>query len=108
MSFEIIATPRFQKEIKKLSKKHKSLKSDFAELIAKLRINPTHGTPLGNDCFKIRLAISSKGKGKSGGARVITHFYFDGKQLFLLSIFDKSQQESLTKKELLSLLNKIK
>ncbi|CAN5873801.1 hypothetical protein BH11BAC7_BH11BAC7_16560 [soil metagenome] len=29
---------------------------------------PQVGTSIGNNCYKIRLAISSKGKGKSGDA----------------------------------------
>ncbi|MEQ9466392.1 MAG: type II toxin-antitoxin system RelE/ParE family toxin [Ekhidna sp.] len=108
MSFEIIATPHFKREIKKLSKKYKSLKVDFSRLVDQLKSNPSQGTPLGNDCFKIRMAITSKGKGKSAGARIITHFYFDGNKLFLLSIFDKSIQETITKSELRALLENIK
>jgi hypothetical protein len=62
MSNEIIAIPHFKKEIKKLSKKYPSLKDDFAELVALLQLEPIMGTALGNNCYKIRLAISSKGK----------------------------------------------
>lgn len=55
-----------------LTKKYRSLKSELENLGKELSENPTSGTPLGNDVYKVRLAISSKGKGKSGGARVIT------------------------------------
>ncbi len=60
MSFDIIAVPHFRKELKKLSKKHPSLKSDFKKLIDSLKTDPEQGTPLGKNCFKIRMAISSK------------------------------------------------
>ncbi|MBS1496454.1 MAG: type II toxin-antitoxin system RelE/ParE family toxin, partial [Bacteroidetes bacterium] len=59
---------------------------------------------LGNNCYKIRLAIASKGKGKSGGARVITNFVIAEETVFLISIYDKSEKENLTDKELNELL----
>ncbi len=62
------------------------------------------GSPIGKNCYKIRLAIKSKGKGKSGGKRVITNFLFTDDVIFLLTIFDKSQKENLTDKELGELL----
>jgi mRNA-degrading endonuclease RelE of RelBE toxin-antitoxin system len=72
VAYKIIYTPDFEKQFKKLSKKFKSLPSDLAELIEELRENPFRGNSLGKNCFKVRLAIKSKGKGKSGGARVIS------------------------------------
>lgn len=72
MNFEVIATPRFKRDIKNLYKKYPSIEADFLNLIELLEQSPEQGTALGNHCFKIRLAITSKGKGKSGGARVIT------------------------------------
>jgi mRNA-degrading endonuclease RelE of RelBE toxin-antitoxin system len=83
MSFNISPTPVFERELKKLSKKHSSIKSDLAALVVSLRKDPNHGTPFGNNCFKIRMAISSKNKGKSGGARVITYVQIAGKILYL-------------------------
>lgn len=70
MSFKIIPTPPFERELKQLAKKYSSLKKDIAGLGAQLLETPQMGTPLGRDCYKIRLSITSKGKGKSGGARV--------------------------------------
>jgi len=74
MSFEVITTSRFKRDIKRLVKKYSSLKKEFSELLNSLEENPQLGIHLGNDCYKIRIAIASKGKGKSGGARVITYF----------------------------------
>ncbi len=68
---------------------------------------PEQGTSIGNQCYKIRLAIASKGKGKSGGARVITHLQVVNEKVFLLSIYDKSEQENITDKELDDLLGLI-
>ena len=73
-----------------------------------LKTEPKQGTSLGNDCYKIRLAISSKGKGKSGGARVITYVAITDKEIYLLSIYDKSQQAIIEDKELLRLLDLIR
>lgn len=68
MSCNIIPTPPFEKELKQLAKKYPSLKKDIAVLAAQLQKEPKFGVPLGNNCYKIRIAITSKGQGKSGGA----------------------------------------
>jgi hypothetical protein len=65
------------------------------------------GTPIGNNCYKVRLSISSKGKGKSGGARVITCVIVKEAEVFLLYIYDKSEQSTISDKELLQLLGYI-
>ena len=62
---------------------------------------------MGNNCFKIRIAIASKGKGKSGGARVIIHVVVTNEVVFLLDIYNKSEQESISEKELVELLKMI-
>ena len=67
--------------------------------------NPKIGKPIGQDCYKIRLAISSKGKGKSGGARIITHVVVSGEVVFLIAIYDKSEKTNLTDSELSELLS---
>jgi len=100
MPFNIEATHEFLSESKKLAKKYPSLKNDIAELAEQLKINPTLGTPLGKDAFKIRLAITSKGKGKSGGARIITCIRVVANTVYLVSIYDKSALTNISDKEL--------
>ena len=73
MNYNVIPTHKFEREIKRLIKKFLSLKKEYTSLIGQLKINPATGTSLGNNCYKIRLAIASKNKGKSGGARIITY-----------------------------------
>jgi hypothetical protein len=63
---------------------------------------------LGDDCFKIRISIASKNKVKSGGARVVTCVYMADSELYLLSIYDKSEQSSLNDKELKELVKVVK
>lgn len=72
MNYNIIVKPSFEREAKRLRKHYASFKDDFASLIHELEINPFLGVDLGGGVRKIRMAIASKGKGKSGGARVIT------------------------------------
>ena len=79
------------------------MKRDYARLIASLSEDPMQGTPLGMGCYKHRLAISSKSKGKSGGARVITYIAIKDNVVYLLSMYDKSEQESISRKDLLAL-----
>ncbi len=100
MSYKIIPTPPFEKELKKLAKKYPSLKEDFLELANELADNPTLGVSLGRNCYKIRMAISSKGKGKSGGARVITYVKVIKNFIYLISIYDKSDIENISNADL--------
>lgn len=102
--FEIIPILPFQRQAKRLIKKFSSLKDEVLDLIESLKTKPLQGAPLGNNCYKIRLSIASKNKGKSGGARVITCVYVADNEVYLLSIYDKSERSSLNDKELKELL----
>ncbi len=107
MSCNIIVTPEFSRSLKKLAKHYKSMKDDFAYFLDQLRENPWMGTDLGQGLHKVRLSITSKGKGKSGGARVITLVTVhtdENDQVLLLAIYDKSERENLSDKELNDLL----
>jgi mRNA-degrading endonuclease RelE of RelBE toxin-antitoxin system len=100
----ITISERFKKSAKPLLKKYPSFVSDLENLKENLLENPTLGVHLGNDCYKIRMAISSKGRGKSGGARVITCVQVTEDTIYLLTIYDKSDRESLEDNELKDLL----
>jgi mRNA-degrading endonuclease RelE of RelBE toxin-antitoxin system len=104
MSFNIYTTSFFDKQLKTLSKKYPSLKNDYKSLIYSLKEEPQQGQALGKDCYKIRMAITSKGKGKSGGSRVIFCVKIVAESVFLLSIYDKGKKESVSDKELDNLL----
>ena len=107
MSYKIQLSDDFQRQAKRLIKKYPSLKKELEELRSSLLNNPLHGTPIGHHCYKIRLAISSKGKGKSGGARIITHIHISANIIFLLAIYDKSEQENISNKEILQLIRSL-
>ena|SRR5580698_3040444 len=96
MSFKIIPAPVFEKELKKISAKYPSFKSDFRDFLDSIANDPTQGISLGNNCYKIRLAITGKGRGKSGGARIITHIKIIRAEIFLISIYDKSSRENIS------------
>lgn len=107
MNFNVVPTGQFEKDLKKLSKKYPSVKEDLLNLVNDLKSNPFLGTPLSKDCFKIRLAIKSKGKGKSGGSRVITHVRVLKEEVHLLTIYDKSDKSTVADSEIIQLLNLI-
>jgi mRNA-degrading endonuclease RelE of RelBE toxin-antitoxin system len=107
MSCNIISTRKFEKELKRLIKKFPSLKAEFIKLVKNIELNPNLGIALGNNCYKIRLAITSKGKGKSGGARVITHLYVSSETIYLLTVYDKSEKSNLTNTELNELIKSL-
>lgn len=92
-----------------MSKRYKSLKEDYCALLKSLREAPLQGTDLGGGLHKVRMSISSKGKGKSGGARVITYLVFqqaDETEIRLMDIYDKSERETMTDKELKDLMKR--
>lgn len=104
---QIVTTATFNKSADKLSKKYPSLPTDFIDLRETLKANPFEGVPLGRNCYKIRMKIASKKTGKSGGARVITPVKMERHRITLLNIFDKSEKETLTDKELNDLLKQV-
>ncbi len=97
----------FEKQFRRLYRKYPSLKSEVLLLIQSLKVNPQTGTSIGHNCYKIRIAIKSKSKGKSGGARIISNIVVKDKIVYLLSIYDKSEKADLTSGELAFLLNEI-
>ncbi len=107
MSYKIITIPSFDKDLKSLTKKHRSIPKDYANLLDELEQNPKLGIEISENCFKIRMTITSKGKGKSGGARVITYVYVKDETVYLLSIYDKSDDESISDKEIRDLIKSI-
>ena len=115
MKVTVRTTTNFKSEAKPLFKKYKSLPSDLLKLERELVENPRLGTPLGRDTYKIRLKISSKNKGKSGGARVISlvdstliglaqQTSSEEITVYLLSIYDKSDVANISDKELKDLI----
>lgn len=104
MSFKVRTIPNFDKEFKKLYKKYPSLIDDFEKILQELALNPQFGTSIGKGCFKIRIAISSKNKAKSGGARIITCVKIHDEVITLISIYDKSEQAVIPSNVLLQLL----
>lgn len=98
----------FNKELKKLMKKCKTITADIRKLGDELETNPYLGIDLGNGVRKVRMAITAKGKGKSHGARVITFtdavFSIDNGKLYLLYIYDKADHDSISDKEIEELL----
>lgn len=105
MNYNVKPTPYFLKELKRLSKRYRSLKEDVNLLVASLHENPYQGTDLSKGLHKIRMSITSKGK--SGGARVITLTLLvtsDKADILLLTLYDKSECENLTDDELKAIL----
>ena len=108
MKFNVISIDKFKKEAKRLIRKFLSLKLELINLSDALQIKPDLGTALGNNCYKIRLAIKSKGQGKSGGARVITYLVTEEKEVYLLTIFDKSELDSIDGKTIKAIIKSLK
>ncbi len=111
MKVSIHVTPEFERMAKKLAKKYKSFEEDYNVLLSDLKEKPMQGSSLGGGIYKVRMAIASKGKGKSGGARVIMyHINKRTDELFdisLLSIYDKSDINNVSDTYIRSLIKQI-
>ena len=102
--------PEFLKQAKHLTKKYPSFPEDLKVLINEITENPLAGKDLGGGVRKLRMTIKSKGKGKSGGARVITFNYIideDTRNIVLMTVYDKSEKDSISDKEIMDLRNKV-
>ncbi len=98
MNFEIEAIEHFRKSLKTLAKRHRSLKQDFINFTESIKKNPFQGDELSPGIRKIRMAIASKGRGKSGGARVITYTVVineNSGRVYLIDIYDKDDYSTV-------------
>lgn len=95
------------REARRLSRKYPSLASELEELNAALSNDPRHGTSLGFGLYKVRLAIRSKHKGKSGGGRVITYFLDENDAVYLVTVYDKSEIKTIATQRLKELVHEI-
>ena len=110
MTNQVTYSVLFVKKAKDLKKKHPSLTQDLEELEKVLLNNPKHGVDLGGGLYKIRLAIKSKGKGKSGGYRVITYLIvqsIESIEINMVTLYDKSEESTIDKQYLLKLLKSL-
>lgn len=106
----VIPTPYFESKFKRLTRKFPSLGYEMVNLEKLLTENPKHGESIGSNIYKIRLAARDKRKGKSGGFRVITYLVqevLDSTEIYLITIYDKSEEASIDKTVLQKLVKSI-
>ena len=112
MNVEFHYIPEFERRAKVLAKKYKSFLKDYDDFLDSLEKNPFQGTSLGGGVYKTRMQIVSKGKGKSGGARVLTYnvnkIEPNKISITLLSIFDKGEMENVTDAYIKSIVKEAK
>ncbi len=92
MNYKVESITVFEKQAKRLIKKYASLKNELLLLVLSLKENSLQGTAIGKSCYKIRIPIASKGKGKRGGARVVTNFLVADQTVYLLAIYDNADK----------------
>jgi len=107
MNYKVIPTPEFVRNLKTLKKKYKNIKNDVLELADRLEKNPTLGTDLGNNTYKIRMKNSDNNKGKSAGYRMITYCINEHEEIYLVTIYSKSEKENILDLELKELIAKL-
>ena len=110
MGNQIIPTPLFESKYKRFKKKFPSLENELSELMVDLEENPLQGKSLGGGLYKIRVANEDKGKGKSGGFRLITYLLKaseEGTDIYLVTLYDKSEDSSIKKSVLQKLVKQM-
>ncbi len=107
MNYKINVLQPFTRELKRLNKKYHSIKKDYTALLDELYRNPNTGVNLGGSIRKVRMAIGSKGRGKSHGARVITVnvvVSVEETEINLLFIYDKAERDNISAAEIEALI----
>ncbi len=109
---KVLTIPEFDKSLKRLSRKFPGLKGEYQEFIEKSEKKNVQGRSLGNGFYKARLSVKSKGKGKSGGLRIISYreviYKMEEIEITLIAIYDKNEISSIDRKYLESLIKKYK
>ncbi|HAH23143.1 MAG TPA: hypothetical protein DCL77_05170 [Prolixibacteraceae bacterium] len=106
---QIIALPEFEKDLKRLNKKYQSLKNEYLSYIESSEEKGPQGIHLGHNVYKARLAVKSKGKGKSGGLRIISYHFiltYQEDKIYLVAIYDKSEMPSIEMKKIDQIIKK--
>ena len=104
MNYKIIPSEEFKKNIKSLKKKYRNIKQDIELFGSELSKNPLMGTELGNNTYKVRIKNSDNNKGKSAGYRIITYVVDENYKIYLVTIYSKSEQDSIIDIELKALI----
>ena len=111
MEVKISYHPQFAKDVKRLAKKDKSLVSDLKSVLSEIQNDPDLGVDLGHGVRKVRLSISSKGKGKRGGARILSYKRIvvndNYIKIVLLTMYDKNEIENVSDDYIRYLINNI-
>jgi len=113
MQYEVIPTPKFEKDLKKLSKKNRNIKSDIKPVLEELEDGNLKGNVIqmnlkdnNNVAIKIRIASSSRNMGKSGSYRMICYAEKEDGRIYLLTIYPKNEMENINNSEILKLILK--
>lgn len=104
---KIRISDEFKTAYKRLKKKYRSLEADFEALLLSLQKEPLQGVEILDEVRKIRMNITSKGRGKSGGARVIVRVRIVMDELQLLYIYDKADFENVSDAYLRDILKRM-
>ena len=103
-AYKVDFTARFKREFKRLNKRYRSLPQDVNDVVNQIKADLKSGTPIKMGCFKHRVAIESKNRGTRGGGRLIAYVWIDKETVYLLTIYDKSEKETVTDAELAEML----
>ena len=99
-------TETFTKAIKQLQKRFKNIETDCEEFVQSIQTTENLGINLGNGVFKVRIANSDKKSGKSSGYRLISYLKLIDNKLYLMYIYDKSDFETVSEKQIDDLIKK--
>ena len=106
MKLKITPPESFKRDVKSLRKKNPRIAESLKELNRELG-DEEYGIPIGKGVYKKRVRNVDSKKGKRGGFRVIGYKDIDMKKFYLLTIYSKSEKETIQDKEIIELLKGI-
>ena len=111
MKYQVMITPRFEKDIKAYKKRFPKIDEDMDEVINQLekgnflgdQINEVH-LPNDEGVYKVRVANTSARQGKSGGFRLVYYVVKNQWEIYLLTIYSKTDKSNISDKEIIKII----
>ena len=105
---QIVFTPEFKRNVRRLSRKYRHIKSDLQPFIEQLEQGQTPGDQIQRTTytvFKVRIKNSDLQRGKSGGYRMI-YYLKASDDIILVTIYSKTEQGDITAEQIQRIIEK--
>ena len=95
----VVETPEFRRRARGRLSRGRLSRGEVNGLIDHIAVNPDAGEPMPGTGGARKVRWAGRGKGKSGGVRVITFYSGPPVPVFLLTVFGKGEKSNLSHDE---------